>query len=1262
MRPVGCATHAARLAQGNAMATPMTRLRNGLLLAVLGLFVAGAAGISVTGYNALRYIEDQGGLTQFLQDNLNNRMSGVFGTIESTRLEFRLSSAPVRVIAKNIRLGAVDAALVLPRSEFGLSALNLIRGRIVPTEMEVSGLELDIEHGDGGWQAGPSVALIAGMLEKGGGLGQGGGLGDFRTVRIVDARLKITRAGQEGGADGELVVIEPVEIAVSRRGGRLEGRVIAANSGGGRAMVDFTSDAAATDMDLTATVAGLRVSSIYPYLGIDIPEISEVGVVEGVFSISIRDRAVAGLSGDVIALEGRVELPGREPLDYNRAELVFAYDTDSDLLTVTNLDLHAPVLPVERTSQPWRFIVSGQVKDISGSTPVVIASLKAGNLPLDPILDAWPEDLEPTVRDMVTGSVQGGNIAALGLEIVGVVDRGARLFRVTSIDMVGEMRSMRLETSFASVDRLVGTLSSRLELSMANGGAIRHAAANLLLEDAQLLPKDSSRLVELEGIELRASLDGNKLLVERAAIDARKLGQMALMANFELDSARQPRRLDLQARAEQIDMRLLSELWPRDLRPETRRWVAGNIGAGVINGLVVDAGFALSPENRYETLYLKGKAGLADATLGYLDSMPPVEGVNASIGFEGRTLRANIVSGTVEGLAIDGSRFIIRASEAGPEADLALLAKGDFGGAARLLDNEHLNLLAPAGINLLDAGGAVDATMGMKWLIPGEGESIGDKGGIDISLTASVEGGMLDGLPYATRLDNGSLDIVLSGNNLTIGGRGEIEGAPTVLDLRRRADGHVEMELAVASSEQLTRWIRSQIPLALGGKTAGRIKLKGNPRMSDLVMDTTLDLDDASIDLARLGLVKLQGEEAELVGRFRFGEGRIASIGDIRLESDVLSIDGNISFDETGRFLGAHFNEVSWPGNDLRSIAVERNAENILRVSAEAGVVDLSPLRREKSPGEGVSLEVDLTAERVILDRSVSLSGNVVFKTAEDGVGDADFHGVLFLGGEPFMTEASLKAVFGGGQDRMEGVGLIGGAEAALSLSPGKGDGSLMELRSGNAGQVLKTLEVTEAIRSGELVMQVTFDDNQPGHYNANFELKDFNVIDAPQAVRMMSVLSLPGLLSLLDGDGTNFREGSARIEVSPDKQIIHHAQATGAAVGVDLVGVIHPQEGTMEVSGTLAPFNLIAEIIGIVPLVGEILTGFDKSGIVATQFTLTGPVDDPVGTVNRSSIAPGFLRDIFSPNWVHRERERLIPGNSSSGESQDAAGGSTGN
>ena len=89
-----------------------------------------------------------------------------------------------------------------------------------------------------------------------------------------------------------------------------------------------------------------------------------------------------------------------------------------------------------------------------------------------------------------------------------------------------------------------------------------------------------------------------------------------------------------------------------------------------------------------------------------------------------------------------------------------------------------------------------------------------------------------------------------------------------------------------------------------------------------------------------------------------------------------------------------------------------------------------------------------------------------------------------------------------------------------------------------------------------------------------------------------------------------------------------------------------------MEVSGTMLPLYGLNKLVGGVPIIGEILTGIDHSGLFSTQFSITGDIDDPKSSVNLSSIAPGLLRDIFSPDWVKRERERLIP----EGTAQDAS------
>ena len=42
--------------------------------------------------------------------------------------------------------------------------------------------------------------------------------------------------------------------------------------------------------------------------------------------------------------------------------------------------------------------------------------------------------------------------------------------------------------------------------------------------------------------------------------------------------------------------------------------------------------------------------------------------------------------------------------------------------------------------------------------------------------------------------------------------------------------------------------------------------------------------------------------------------------------------------------------------------------------------------------------------------------------------------------------------------------------------------------------------------------------------YRTEIELADFNVVEAPKAIRAFSVLSVAGLSSLVEGEGTNFQ------------------------------------------------------------------------------------------------------------------------------------------
>ena len=70
-----------------------------------------------------------------------------------------------------------------------------------------------------------------------------------------------------------------------------------------------------------------------------------------------------------------------------------------------------------------------------------------------------------------------------------------------------------------------------------------------------------------------------------------------------------------------------------------------------------------------------------------------------------------------------------------------------------------------------------------------------------------------------------------------------------------------------------------------------------------------------------------------------------------------------------------------------------------------------------------------------------------------------------------------------------------------------------------------------------------------------------------------------------------------------------------------------------------MAPLSLLSDIIGVIPLVSNIVTGKDKTGFLATQFEMSGKLSNPVTTINPASVlAPGVIRDILSPDWLTRE------------------------
>ena len=518
---------------------------------------------------------------------------------------------------------------------------------------------------------------------------------------------------------------------------------------------------------------------------------------------------------------------------------------------------------------------------------------------------------------------------------------------------------------------------------------------------------------------------------------------------------------------------------------------------------------------------------------------------------------------------------------------------------------------------------------------------------VDVETDIIVQEGAFTGLPLVDVARNADLVMHLSRTRTDVSGTATIFDAPVDFVVTNDHESDLlQVKLDAPNAPGLALLAARLSGFKVEGALGGRIELATGSDLKDFEVDLSLDLDDASLDVPALAWVKLPAEAGQVTTRLILRDGRLVSIEDIDLVAGSLEATGQVDFglrgDGSFGLSRAVFRRLTWPGNDISTMTLSRDENQHWVVEAEAAQIDLVPLRRNLGIGEGRPVEFDILADQIFVGDGISLSGHVSGNKAAGGGGEASFSGNLIYNARPLINESELQLSFGKGGDYVTGVGIIGGAETTMTYTAADGGVPELTLESENGGGTLKGLRITDTIRSGEMVLKTRFIDGYE-NFDTSIRITNFSVIEAPTAVRAFSVLAPVGLYNLVEGEGTGFAWGEATIEKRGSEVILRQVTGQGQAVSVAFVGKYDRTTRIADISGNLVPASFLSQIIGVIPLVGEILTGVDKAGLFVTQFRIEGDIDDPKTSVTPASIVPGLLRDLFSPSWIRREGDRIL-------------------
>ena len=649
----------------------------------------------------------------------------------------------------------------------------------------------------------------------------------------------------------------------------------------------------------------------------------------------------------------------------------------------------------------------------------------------------------------------------------------------------------------------------------------------------------------------------------------------------------------LEATAQQIDTGRVIALWPADVTPRTRAWLADNVTAGRLRDASVafraapnaEPNFALSME-------------FSDAQVRFMDTLPPIDGARGALSIVDKRVALSLDGGHLtapSGGRIDmaGSTMVIPVTGIpNPPAQFELAMAGRVTAAISVLALEPLNVLRNSDLPVSFAQGRaqIAATLDMPL-------------GRDIAPEQRV-------WAASAQLRDVRSDVLVPNQTITASAL-QLDADPDSLTVRgpvRLGDvgGTVRFNRAIGAGSEGTARLSADVTIGPAFLNAFNINLPAGmvsgESAAQLAIDLaspdapsfrlTSDLVGTGLNLAALGWSKARNATGALtvVGQL----GTTPRIDQLSISAPGLQTTGTVRLASGGGLERAAFENVRLGGwLNAPVLLIGRGQGRPVEVQVAGGTIDLRSARfgggGGGSAGEGGPMEIAL--DRLQITDRISIE---------------DFRG-------SFTSPGGFQGQF---------VGNVNGqAPIRGTLVPVDG-GSAVRIVSNDAGSLLRATGLLRSAYEGD--MQLTLvPTGAEGTYDGTVVGADLRVRDAPALASLLDAISVVGLLNQMGGQGILFTDVDAQFRLTPSQVIVTQSSAIGPGLGLSMDGVYSSAARVMDFQGVISPFYLLNGIGAIFTRPGEGLIGFN--------FNLRGPVDNPQVLVNPlSALTPGMFRDIF--------------------------------
>ena len=667
-----------------------------------------------------------------------------------------------------------------------------------------------------------------------------------------------------------------------------------------------------------------------------------------------------------------------------------------------------------------------------------------------------------------------------------------------------------------------------------------------------------------------------------------------------------------------------AQFWP-DLvdEPSAQDWVLNRLSGGRVYESTIALELSAQRDGEaqrwsVEMEKLKADFKIADMDVDYSAPLMKLENASGHGTYDYGTdiMDITVESGMLGNMAVKSGRVLIE-TLVGPTIGTATIDAHMQGPLKTVFDYIAAE---PIGVNDLPmdikrVGGNADLklTISMPTLadLPAEKVMVSGTGTArDVLLPGLVSGLDVTGGPAEVVVKDGRIDVKgqgrLSGRDMRFTFAQFFESAGKPFAAQAVAELNIDPPLRAHFGVGLDDWMEGSVPAKIT-----YTELRGGRTEIEVDADAT----PAALMIGPMNYTKPPGQRASVRAKAILNNGNLVRVENLSIETPHGRAD-NAVLDFTGSGTETTLQKGRFPRARLHEsdVAVEFDitAENIINMGITGSFLDARPFlentkKNDDYKGPGLNASVKVTRARTTEARVVNDVGVLVRMDQNGELNYLDMDGVAGRGKITFRYRPHVQ-----------------------------GTHRVLRIEAEDAGAALSAFDIYESAVGGRLL--IVGQSAPGGDYrvvSGKMEMTDFRVVNAPVLARLVNALSLPGMMELLGSDGINF----ARLESDfvwekkrgGDLITMTDGRTSGSSMGLTFDCTVYRVADTINITGTIVPVSLVNDLLGNIPILGQILSGGSRGGVFAATYSVRGPAKNPTTTVNPLAVlTPGFLRRIF--------------------------------